>query len=154
MKKMISLIIMMLLVLMFPYNLKAPVMKSLMIIESEPLYAFNIKDPVLRAFVRFESFYDEYAINPVSGARGILQFLPVMINEVNRILLECYINHPLYTWDDAFDAQKSIDMWYIVQRYHNPTYDIEKICQIWFGLGVQYDGLTWIEYHKIIQEYL
>jgi len=155
-----SLIVMMLFVLMFPYQLRAPITNSLTIIDSEPVYIFNIKDPVLRAFVGFESFYDEHAVNPVSGARGIIQYLPVMINEVNRI---CRVWHELspehvelerYTWDDAFDPIKSIRMWYIVQEYHNPDYDIQKACQIWFGLGVQYDGITWVGYHKQIQNRL
>jgi len=139
----------------FTLRVSAPcINQPFYILKPEPIYVFNIRDPILRAFVGFESFYNQYVVNPISGARGILQFLPVMINEVNRILLECDFNYSLYSWEDAFDVQKSIDMWYIVQRYHNPDYNIQKACQIWFGIGVQYDGMTWVSYYKRIQKRL
>lgn len=114
---------------------------AFLITEPEPIYPFGMADYMLRAFVKVESNFNENAVNPVSGARGILQILPVMIKEVNRILVT-----EKYTWDDAFDAKKSIEIWYIVQGYHNPEYTLEKACQIWFGIGIQYNGWTWVEY--------
>jgi len=133
---------------------KAPIVHCLYIIEEEPLYAYNIQDAMLRAFVRFESNFKEDAVNPVSGARGILQILPPMIKEVNRIVRKKDKDAIKYTWSDAWDAQKSIEIWYIVQNYHNPEYNIQKACRIWFGIGIQYDGLTWTGYHKGILKYL
>ena len=116
-------------------------------------YPFGIEDTVLLSFIRLESNFNEKAVNPVTGARGILQILPVMVAEANR-LQTIYGHSTVYTWDDAWDAQRSIEMWYLVQEHHNPQYDLQKACQIWFGRGVQYDGMTWREYHQKIENYL
>ena len=120
---------------------------------SEPLYIFNMKDPLLRAVAWLESRYNERAVNKVSGARGLLQIMPVMIREVNKICKKTG-NPARYTWKDAWDAQKSIEIWWIVQNYHNTEYNIQKACIIWFGKGRQYDGMTWREYLKQIQKRL
>jgi len=138
----------------------APREKVLYIEEAEPIYIYNMKDPLLRAVARAESNYNQYAINPVSGARGIIQYLPVMINEVNRIcrlwhdLFPEYVELESYTWDDAFDPIKSIRMWYIVQDFWNLEYNIDLACQIWFGRGIQkHDGMTWVEYSDRVRRY-
>jgi len=139
--------------LLFTIKAYCPTSKAITIFEAQPLYIHNMQDPILRAFVMQESGFKENVVNPVSGARGVLQILPVMIKEVNRICKKlCIDKH--YTWKDAFNAQKSIEIWYIVQNYHNPSYDLQKACRIWFGRGVQYDGLTWIGYHKGVLKYL
>ena len=103
---------------------------------SEPLIIFNMKDPLLRAVAWYESRYNERAVNKHSGARGLLQIIPVMIKEVNKICKKTG-NPARYTWNDAWDPQKSIEIWWIVQNYHNPEYDIAKAVKIWFGRGVQ-----------------
>lgn len=128
------------------FTMKAPEAPfTFIVMEEEPLYPYGIDDPMLRTFVKVESNFNEYAINPVSGARGILQILPIMIKEANRI-----IKQEKYTWDDTFSAEKSIEIWYIAQKHHNPNYTIEKACQVWFGKGVQYNGWTWVDYHYSI----
>jgi hypothetical protein len=161
MKRLIVVIVGLLFIWILKPPAKAPVTNVIDLPKFEPLYEFNISDPILRAFAKFESRYVEYAVNPITKARGIIQILPIMIDEVNRIqsikeqFLWEYYNLPIvlsrYTWDDAFNAQKSIEMWYIVQRFKNPQYDIQKACIIWFGSGTQWDGLTWEGYFLVIQ---
>lgn len=107
----------------------------------KPIYSFGVEDPLLRAFMYVESKFKDDVVNPVTGARGVLQILPIMIREVNRIQKDV-----TYTWDDAFSIEKSIEIWYKIQHHHNPNYDIGKACRVWFGKGVQYDGLTWETY--------
>jgi hypothetical protein len=129
--------------------------QPLIIIKTEPLYFCNIRDPFLRAVIWYESNFFPKIVNPVSKARGILQFLPPMIQEVNRI---CKIYIPSgkwrYTWDDAFDPIKSIEMWYIVQIFKNSEYNLSKACTIWFGTGTQYDGKTAIIYINDIKTFM
>jgi len=151
MKRLICLLILILVGWIFVPPAKAPknTNSCFLILAGEPIYILNIKDPVLRAFVWFESRFIEDIVNPVSGARGILQILPPMIKRANSIL-ELQGSNLRYTWDDAFNAKKSIEIWYLVQNYLNPTYDVRKACQIWFGIGTQYDGLTWIGYEREI----
>ena len=130
----------------------APREKVLYIEEAEPIYIFNMKDPLLRAVARAESNYDPLIVNKVSKARGLLQIMPSMITEVNRICKKLGIDEH-YTWNDAFDPVKSIRIWYIVQGHLNPEYDVNLACQIWFGRGVQYDGMTWVEYSDRVKRY-
>jgi hypothetical protein len=127
--------------------------KELSILASDPIYAYNITDPVLRAFIDFESNYIERIVNPYSGARGLLQFMPDMIKEVNRICKLKGITKR-YTWRDAYYPDKSIEMWYVVMHHRNPEYDLTKACKIWFGIGVQHDGMTWVGYKKEIEKRL
>ena len=123
--------------------------------EPEPKvdYPFGIEDHSLLSVMWYESRFNKTAVNPVSGARGVLQILPIMINEANR-LRRLQGSDIRYTWDDAWDVEKSIEIWYLVQNYHNPDYDLQKACMIWFGRGVQYDGKTWREYHRDVHQYL
>lgn len=74
---------------------------------------FGINDMVLLSFMWYESRYDSTAINPVSGARGVLQILPIMIEEANR-LQKLYHSPIRYTWDDAWSVSRSIEIWYLV----------------------------------------
>ena len=125
--------------------------ESLIIIKPDPVCIYNLNDPLLRAVACYESRFDTLAVNRVSKARGLIQITPIMIREVNKICNILKIpNH--YTWKDAFNPFKSIEIWYIVQNHKNPAYDLEKACIIWFGAGVQYDGMTWRDYLKQIKK--
>jgi len=147
------------LILLFSLKAFAPKEKVLYIKNIEPIYIYNIDDSLLRAIMRLESNYDPLIVNTISGARGLLQIMPDMITEVNRIcrlwheLFPEYVELESYTWTDAYDPVKSIRMWYIAQEYHNPNYDINLACKIWFGRGVQHDGWTWIHYSDRIKKY-
>lgn len=133
---------------------KAPIgTKQITILGSEPIYPYNITDSVLRAFVIVESNFKADAYNKISGARGLLQITKAMIREVNRILRK-QGSWKRYTFEDTWSVEKSIEIWYIVQTYHNPEYDVRKACKIWFGTGVQYDGMTWKEYYIRVQKHL
>ena len=123
--------------------LTAPANERLFVPVAEPLYIYNVSDPFLRAVIKFESNYKADAVNPHTGARGILQILPVMIREVNKY------SDVKYTWNDAFDPAKSIQMWYIIQGKKNPEYYPDKAIRIWFGNGKQkHDGMTWCDYYE------
>ena len=140
------------LILLFSIQTFAPREKVLYIDRTKPVYIYNVDDPLLRAIMRLESNFDPLVINTVSGARGLLQIMPDMIKEVNRICKKLNIDES-YTWDDAFDPVKSICIWYIVQNFWNPEYNINLACQIWFGRGIQHDGWTWVEYSNRIRRY-
>lgn len=142
MKKMAVTIIL----LAFFLKCTAPTFSVITIFRFNPIYGYGIKDPLTLAVADYESDFIPNIVNPISGARGLMQILPVMVNEVNRI---CRLKGipERYTWNDAFDPVKSVKMWYIVQDFWNPEYDIDQACMIWFGRGVQkHDGHTWREY--------
>ena len=128
--------------LLVSLRLIAPVDDREIILYSGPQYIYNVQDPFLRAVICFESNFNERAVNPYTKARGILQILPIMIREVNKY------SDVRYTWNDAFDPDKSIKMWWIIMNKKNPEYYPDKACRIWFGTGKQkHDGMTWEDYY-------
>ena len=131
---------------MFFLTCIAPTLPNTLIItEPEPLYLYGIKDDQARAIAYYESRLNPNARNRVTGARGLMQITPIMIREVNKICKILKLPQR-YTWKDTWDPYKSVEIWYIVQGYHNPDYDLQKCCIIWFGSGIEYTGRTWKEY--------
>jgi len=51
---------------------------------------------------------------------GIYQITPIYVKEVNRLL-----GNQVYTHDQAFDINKSVEMFNIMQSFKNPEQDIE-----------------------------
>ena len=155
--------------LLVSLRLIAPVDNKAYILKTEPYRTsdipyltfvknyFKITNLFLKSKIGFESNFDIYAVNPHSGAKGILQYMPIMIREANKIFR---ITHPQnqvpqsslkpeYTWDDAFDPYKAIEMYWLIMNYKNPEYYPDKACRIWFGTGIQkHDGMTWEDYYN------
>ena len=90
-------------------------------------------DPILYAFQAIESNFDTDTINRL-GYGGILQIGQEMIDEVNRIYKMKGIIKSC-TLTDRLDSTKSVQMWYIVQNYWNPSYEIKKACKVWNPLA-------------------
>ena len=155
MKKMVILTT---IIILFSLNVTAPVERCLYIERPKPVYIYNMVDSKLRSVCFYESKLGKYQLNPVSGAGGIMQIMKPMIREVNRIclfwhnLFPDHVELEKFTLADAFDPYKSIRMWYIVQNFHNPEYDLAKACIIWFGAGIQYDGKTWRDYYADVSK--
>lgn len=125
----------------------APITEQpLYITDYKPVYIYNVQDPFLRAVIRYESNFNEKAVNPITKARGILQIMPVMIKEVNKY------SDVKYVWSDAFDPVKSIEIWYIIQSVKNPEYHYGKACRLWFGTGIEYTGRTWKNYYNTVMK--
>jgi hypothetical protein len=98
-----------------------------------------LKDKLLAAIIQTESRYDAGAVLPSENAVGILQIRPIMIEDVNRILIYKKDSRR-YTLEDRINPKKSIEIWYIVQRYYNPTYDLRTACLVWNGRGKDGQG--------------
>lgn len=55
-----------------------------------------------------------------AGDHGILQLRSIYIDEVNRLY------HTDYTVDDAFDIDKSLEMFRALQAYYNPSKELDR----------------------------
>ena len=77
------------------------------------------------AIMKTESEFDPTQIGS-SQDLGVLQCTPVYVEEVNRILRMQEGNQKEYSHLDAFDIRKSIEMFNIVQGYHNKEHSISK----------------------------
>jgi hypothetical protein len=116
---------------LFAFSLFAPGNKTLVIFAGEEIIVF---DPILYAFQKVESNFDTDVVNSL-GYTGILQEGQEMINEANRI---CKMtgNPARFTFPgSALDSLQSVQIWYIVQDYWNPRYEVKRACKIWNPLA-------------------
>ncbi len=72
------------------------------------------------AIIKTESGFDEFA-EGTSNDRGIFQITPIYVKEANRLQ-----NETKFTHDDAFDIDKSFQMFNIVQRHHNTDSTLQQ----------------------------
>lgn len=92
------------------------------------------------AIMKTESEFDPSQIGATNDI-GINQITPIFVAEVNRILGEEKYSHL-----DAFDVRKSIEMFNIVQNYHNKEHSISKT------ITVQNPGGASIGYGKKVYD--
>jgi hypothetical protein len=115
--------------LIFSVPAFAPGSGEAVIFRDEAIYF----DRMLYSFQAVESNFDTKVINSL-GYGGILQIGQEMINEANRI---CKLtgNPAEFTLIDRLDSTKSVQIWYIVQNYWNPSYDLMRACKVWNPLA-------------------
>ncbi len=127
MRKMLMTII----ILMCFGTLTAPPFKTIYLEEVDKI---KVYDPMLTAFMQVESNFRVNIVNHL-GYTGILQEGQEMINEANRLCkmqgLTCRFTFP----ESALDSLESVKIWYIVQTYWNPSYDIIKAAKTWNPLS-------------------
>lgn len=78
-----------------------------------------------RALIWVESRGDSKAIGKNNDI-GVLQFTPILIEDVNRIL-----GREVYTLEDRLDSLKSVEMFNIIQDHYNPQHDYHWALKIW-----------------------
>lgn len=103
--------------------------------------------------------YTESEGNPLAVGKnndlGCLQITPKYVDEVRRITKDTSYCHT-----DAFNPEKALEMFSVVQDYHNPNHDIDAAIRLhnkapWYGQKVlmriqsikQYE-----EYRKLVKE--
>lgn len=91
-------------------------------VEGEELDEWTI---LQMAIMKTESEFDPTQIGS-SQDLGVFQCTPIYVEEVNRILRMQEGNQKEYSHLDAFDIRKSIEMFNIVQGYHNKEHSISK----------------------------
>lgn len=79
------------------------------------------REAMLLGLIIVESKGNPRAVSS-AGARGILQLMPVYVDEANRISRIEGLDVE-YSFDDAFDPQKSVEMFLIVSGRHCGTSD-------------------------------
>lgn len=63
---------------------------------------------------------------------GILQIGNAAVKDCNRINIK-NDDPRRYTLKDRYDREKSIEMFWIIQKFYNPELDIEKAIRLWNG---------------------
>ena len=88
-------------------------------------------DLFVEAVIWRESRGNTSAIGDGGKAVGVLQIHPIMVREANRIIAMKGGEKDTYTYDDRYNREKSIEMFKVVQDYHNKEHDMVKALQIW-----------------------
>ena len=72
------------------------------------------------------------------NAIGPFQITPIYVEETNRLYGTNYI------FEDAWDIEKAYEMFVLMNRYYNPTYDIDKAIKLhnpgagaWYGKRIK-----------------
>jgi len=110
------------------------------------------EDKLLKAIMQVESNYNTEIINYSENAAGILQIRPICVREVNRIL-SIQGDENRFSMNDRMDSVKSVQMWYIIQGYHNPDYDPMLAARIWNGGTKRYKEMSHQYWLKVKKQY-
>lgn len=95
-------------------------------------------EPLINAMILVESRGDDSAYHTGEKAVGCLQIRPIMLKECNRIL-ELIQSSKRYNLIDRWSRRKSIEIFTIINQYHNKDASYEEIARFWNG------GPSWIK---------
>jgi hypothetical protein len=109
-------------------NLESPTRDSTMITDAETRWIADSLNRLVASMIQVESRGNECAYNGREDAVGCLQIRPIMVREVNRLL-----GSELYTMNDRWDCDKSVDMLMVIVEKHHKDLDYESIARCWNG---------------------
>ena len=78
------------------------------------------------ALMKVESEYNNNAVSSV-GAKGYFQMTPIYVKEVNRV------HHTDFTFAQVTDFDKAYEIFDLMQKAHNPNYDMKKALELHNG---------------------
>ena len=88
-------------------------------------------DLFIEAIIWQESRGNASAVGDNGRAVGVLQIHPIMVREANRIIAINGGEKDRYSYDDRYSKESSIEMFKVVQDYHNKDHNLNKALQIW-----------------------
>jgi len=99
------------------------------------------------AIMAVESKYESHAEGG-HNAKGVFQITPIYVEECNRIL-----GAEEYAHDDAYDLARSIEMFDIMQNYHNPGKDFQRAVKLHNpgGKAIGYPDKVIRAYNEIVK---
>ena len=97
------------------------------------------------ALMKVESEYDNSAVSSV-GARGYFQMTPIYVREVTRV------HNTNFTFDQVTDLETAYQIFDLMQKAHNPDYNMDKALELHNGKHAWYNRRVYKEM-KNIQTY-
>jgi hypothetical protein len=95
------------------------------------IYELKIK-PLIEAMILVESGGNDSAYCKKEEAVGCLQIRPIMLKECNRVL-ELQNSNKRYKLHDRWSREKSIEIFHIINQFHNKEATHEEIARFWNG---------------------
>lgn len=86
------------------------------------------------------------------GSVGLLQITPVLVRDCNNILAK-QKSTKRYSLSDRLSAQKSKEMFVLIQEHYNPEHNIEKAIRMWNG-GPRYSVRSTQGYYRKVLKHL
>ena len=96
------------------------------------------------ALMKVESEYNNNAVSSV-GAKGYFQMTPIYVKEVNRV----HKTH--FTFDQVTDFDKAYEIFDLMQKAHNPNYNMDKALELHNGKHAWYNRRVYKEMKNICQ---
>lgn len=111
------------LLLLITIRVMAPTDTATIVFEPQPCErVFTVRE-ALKAIKIVEDGYKDNLNEP--QAKGILQQYPIFVRDCNEIL-----GFEKYTLNDRMIPERAIEMFWVYQKYYNPTFDIEIMARI------------------------
>lgn len=133
-------------------NLKKKLMTLILLLGSSMMMNAKIINndwsDVIKAISYVESRCNPKAVSSCGRWVGYLQISKGLVTGCNRIL-----GYKKYTFNDRYDKDKSIEMFYIFQNKYNPTGDIELGIRMWNGGPGYSKKKTNAYYNKVMKKY-
>lgn len=118
------------------------------------IYKDKHREMMLKSIIQVESSGKVDAYNKSEDAVGVLQIRPIMLRHANMI-----VGYERYTLDDRWCMDTSIEIFWIVQEYHNPNMWLDQACHLWnagipnknkWGITEGYREKVSIEYNRLM----
>lgn len=97
------------------------------------------------ALMKVESEYNNNAVSS-AGAKGYFQMTPIYVREVNRV------HNTNFTFDQVTDFETAYQIFDLMQKAHNPDYNMDKALELHNGKHAWYNRRVYREM-KNIQTY-
>ena len=94
------------------------------------------------ALIKVESEYNNNAVSSV-GAKGYFQMTPIYVKEVNRI------HNTDFTFDQVTDFDNAYEIFDLMQKAHNPDYDMDRALELHNGKHDWYNKRVYQEMENI-----
>ena len=81
---------------------------------------------LINAMAEVESGHNPNVVSKNKQYVGYLQISKICVREANNI-----VGYQKYNYDDRFDKDKSIEIFLLIQKRHNPTNNINLAMRLW-----------------------
>ena len=108
---------------------------------------------IMNAIIHVESRGVSHAYNPHGDCVGVLQIRPIVVKECNNSL-RAQGSTKRFTLNDRYSAEKSKEMFILLQNHFNKEHSLEKAAICWkYGFYANWRNCPKDYYKKVMKNY-